>query len=192
MKTIESGSHNVYITLGASNHTDKERHREELYCTHPDATKKLLDIETFSVKIWEPCDGMGHISDVLIENGYNVRRSDLYTRGRDIEQLDFLSNGEEWNGDIITNPPYSCATKMVRKALSVVAEGYKVAMWLRIRYLESAERKRLFEEFPPVRVWISSRRIPCGKEGKFGASAQGYAWFIWQKGHYGETILKWF
>lgn len=192
MKTIESGSHNVYITLGASNHTDKERHRDDLYCTHPDATKKLLDVERFSVKIWEPCDGLGHISDVLIENGYNVRRSDLYTRGRDIEQLDFLSNGDEWNGDIITNPPYSCATKMVRKALSVVAEGYKVAMWLRILYLESAERKRLFEEFPPVRVWISSRRIPCGKEGKFGASAQGYAWFIWQKGHYGETILKWF
>ena len=121
-----------------------------------------------------------------------MRRSDLYTRGRDIEQLDFLTDDEVWDGDIITNPPYSCATGMVRKALSVVAEGRKVVMWLRILYLESAERKRLFEEFPPVRVWISSRRIPCGKDGKFGASAQGYAWYVWKKGYEGETTLKWF
>lgn len=183
---------NVYLTLGASNHAHSERQPEDLYCTHPRAVEELLRVETFSPKIWEPCDGLGHISDVLTAHGYDVCRSDLYTRGRDIEQLDFLTADEVWGGDIITNPPYSCATKMVRKALSVVADGRKIAMWLRILYLESAERKRLFDEFPPVRVWISSRRIPCGKDGKFGASAQGYAWFTWIKGYKGETTLKWF
>lgn len=185
-------SGNVYVTLGASNHALSERQSEDLYCTHPRAVEELLRLETFSTKIWEPCDGLGHISDALTAHGYDVRRSALYTRGRDIEQLDFLTDDEVWDGDIITNPPYSCATGMVRKALSVVAEGRKVVMWLRILYLESAERKRLFEEFPPVRVWISSRRIPCGKDGKFGASAQGYAWYVWKKGYEGETTLKWF
>lgn len=26
----------------------------------------------------------------------------------------------------------------------------------------------------------------------FGSSAAAYAWFIWEKGYKGETILKWF
>lgn len=187
-----SHPNNVYSLIGASSHSKTERQREDLYCTHPKAVEELLKLEQFSPQIWEPCDGLGHISDTLEAGGYDVRRSDLYTRGRDIEQLDFLSANDEWFGDIITNPPYSQATEFVRHALSVVADGYKIAMWLRILYLESMERKRLFEQYPPVRVWISSRRIPCGKEGKFGASAQGYAWFVWQIGYKAPTILKWF
>lgn len=185
-------SANVYSTLGASNHASSERQPEDLYCTHPKAVEELLKLEKFNNPIWEPCDGLGHISDVLIAHGYNVRRSDLHTRGRNIEGIDFLECNERWSGHIITNPPYRQATDFVRKTLAVVADGCKVAMWLRILYLESAERKRLFEEFPPVRVWISSRRIPCGKEGNFGASAQGFAWFVWEKGYKGETTLKWF
>lgn len=182
----------IYSTLGASNHTDKKRHPDDLYCTHPDAVGNLLHIEQIRRRVWEPCDGLGHISDVLTTHGHDVRRSDLHTRGRDIEQLDFLKADGLWDGDIVTNPPYSHATEFVRKALSIVDYDCKVAMWLRILYLESIERQRLFAEYPPVRVWISSRRIPCGKEGQFGASAQGYAWFVWQRGHHGDTILKWF
>lgn len=183
----------VYALLGASNHVPQERQAEDLYCTHPKATEELLKLGIdFDTHIWEPCDGLGHISDTLIANGYQVQRSDKHTRGRDIESLDFLAFEGTWDGDIITNPPYSHATEFVRKALSVVKEGRYVAMYLRILFLESLERQRLFSEFPPVKVWISSRRIPCGREGVFGASAQGYAWYVWEKGHNGDTLLGWF
>lgn len=185
-------SHNVYTTLGASNHSARERQNQDLYCTHPDAVHALMKLEQFSPRIWEPCDGLGHISDTLKQYGYMARRSDLFTRGRDIEQLDFLNQDEIWEGSIITNPPYSCATAFVRKAIETVADGHKVAMWLRILYLESLERKKLFTQYPPRRIWVSSRRIPCGMEGRFGASAQGYAWYIWQKGYQGETTINWF
>ena len=187
-------SANVYTTLGASNHATGERAQYDLYCTHPKAVEELLKLEQFSPQIWEPCDGLGHISDTLIANGYYVRRSDITTRGRDIEQLDFLIyDGKEWQGDIITNPPYSCATDMVRKALSVVADGCKVAMWLRILFLESKHRQDLFKAFPPKRIWVSSSRIPCSdRDGNFRGSAQGYAWYLWQKGYKGETIINWF
>jgi len=168
-------SANVYSTLGASNHAAGERAQYDLYCTHPKAVEELLKLEKFSNCIWEPCDGLGHISNALSQKGYDVRRSDIITRNRDIEQLDFLLyNGKEWLGDIITNPPYSCATDMVRKALSVVADGCKVAMWLRILFLESKHRQELFREFPPKRIWVSSSRIPCSdREGNFRGSAQG-------------------
>ena len=187
-------SANVYSTLGASNHATGERAQYDLYCTHPKAVEELLKLEQFSPQIWEPCDGLGHISDTLAENGYDVRRSDIVTRNRDIEQLDFLLyDGKEWQGDIITNPPYSCATDMVRKALSVVADGCKVAMWLRILFLESKHRQELFREFPPKRIWVSSTRIPCSdREGNFRGNAQGYAWYIWEKGYKGETKIDWF
>lgn len=185
---------NIYSTLGASNHSKAQRAELDLYCTHPKAIEELLKIESFSTEIWEPCDGLGHISDALIANGYNVRRSDILTRGRNIEQLDFLSyNDEIWQGDIITNPPYSCAVEIIRKALSVVADGCKVAMWLRILFLESKHRQILFREYPPKRVWISSSRIECGKNGQFGqGSPQGYMWVIFEKGYKGQTILNWF
>lgn len=187
-------SANVYSTLGASNHATGERAQYDLYCTHPKAVEELLKLEQFSPQIWEPCDGLGHISDTLIANGYDVRRSDITTRGRDIEQLDFLAyDSEQWQGDIITNPPYSCATDMVRKALSVVADGCKVAMWLRILFLESKHRQDLFKAFPPKRIWVSSSRIPCcDRDGNFRGSAQGYAWYLWQKGYKGETKIDWF
>lgn len=104
-------SANVYSTLGASNHAREERAELDLYYTHPKAVEELLKLEKFASQIWEPCDGLGHISGALAGNGYAVRRSDIVTRGRKIEQLDFLSyDGEAWGGDIITNPPYSCAT----------------------------------------------------------------------------------
>lgn len=184
---------NVYSTLGASNHANTERAELDLYCTHPKAVEELLKLEHFSKQVWEPCDGLGHISDVLAANGYNVRRSDIVTRGRDIEQLDFLSYDGRWNYDVVTNPPYSCALPIIRKALEVVADGCKVAMWLRILFLEGKARKEFFGKYPPHRIWISSSRIPCSKNGEsFGASAQGYAWYIWEKGYKGETSINWF
>lgn len=188
-------SHNVYSTLGASNHSARERQNQDLYCTHPDAVHALMKLEQFSPRIWEPCDGLGHISDTLKQYGYIARRSDLFTRGRDIEQLDFLNQDELWEGDIITNPPYSCATAFVRKAIETVADGHKVAMWLRILYLESLERNRLFSSLPPEVIYISSKRIPCAMNGDFkhfSQSAQGYMWVIWRKGYKGKTVIKWF
>lgn len=187
-------SKSVFSLIGASNHSVRERAEFDLYCTHPAATQALLQLENFNgAKIWEPCDGLGHISNVLLKNGYNVRCSDIQRRGRNIEQLDFLEYKESWEGDIITNPPYKHALAMVRKSLEVINEGNKVAMWLRILFLESKVRKALFEQFPPRRIWISSSRIPCSmRDGHFGNSAQGYAWFVWEKGYKGDTIIKWF
>lgn len=149
----KSASRNVFSTLGASNHAKVERAEADLYCTHPEAVERLLEIETFNDSVWEPCCGLGHISGVLERHGLNVRKSDIISRREDIEVFDFLTsnNTEEWPGDIITNPPYNRATEAIYKALSVVKAGCKVAMWLRILFLESQERKKLFTNYPPPR-----------------------------------------
>lgn len=197
MEQPRKSSRNVFSTLGASNHATRDRADADLYCTHPVAVEKLLSLEKFSTDIWEPCCGLGHISDTLEAHGHNVRKSDIISRREDIEVLDFLSEGnsETWHGDIITNPPYSHATPIIYKALDLLAEGQRLAMWLRILFLESLERKKLFSIYPLEVVYISSKRIPCAMNGDFehfSQSAQGYMWAIWRKGYKGETTIRWF
>ena len=51
------------------------------------------------------------------------------------------------------------------------------------------------EKHPPVRVWVSSSRLRCVPNGDFSSkesSAVCYAWFVWKKGHHGETTVRWF
>ena len=113
----------IFSTLGASNHSQKERQSEDYYATDPKAAELLCDVEKFSGKIWEPACGEGHLSEVFRKRGYEVRSTDLIDRGYG-EQKDFLFfNDEDWDGNIVTNPPYRLANEFVYKALEVVRGG---------------------------------------------------------------------
>ena len=114
------------------------------------------------------------------------------------EVYDFLGlDNCSWTGDIITNPPYRLAVDFVYKALRVIPGGNKVAMFLRLQFLEGKSRKDLFARFPPKVIYVSSSRILCAKNGDFarmqaaGGSAVAYAWFVWVKGLRQPTIVKW-
>ena len=197
-----SGNKNsIYKTLGASNHTDKERQSEDYYATEPKAVELLLDLEDFSqLYVWECACGQGHLSEAMEQKGIKVNSSDLVLRGYDKAYMyDFLSeDNKEWKGHIITNPPYKFAKEFVYKALSIVPNGCKVAMFLKVQFLEGKARKKLFEIYPPKTVYISSSRLLCAKNGEFeqmiagGGSAVAYAWFVWEKGFKGQTELQWF
>lgn len=189
------GIKKVFNTLGASSHTKEERQREDYYATDPKAAELLLKLETFNKDVWECACGEKHLANVFLRYGYNVRCSDLVDRcGNEI--YDFLSiDNISWNGDIITNPPYKYAKEFVEKSLSIIPEGNKVAMFLKILFLEGKERKQLFQTNPPKVVYVSSSRITCAKNGnfkKFTSGALAYAWYIWEKGYKGDTIIKWF
>lgn len=196
-KDWTENSNSIYKTLGASNHTDKHRQQQDYYATEPKAVELLLEVEKFSENIWEPACGEGHISKVFEKHGYNVKSTDLIDRGYG-EQQDFLFfNDNKFDGDIITNPPYAMATEFIYKALELIPEGNKVAMFLKVQFLEGKERKVLYKNHPPKIIYVSSSRLLCAKNAEFdkmiegGGSAVAYAWFIWQKGYKGETIIKW-
>lgn len=187
-------SKDVFTTLGASNHSKLERVRHDYYATDPKALELLLEHEEFSLDIWEPAVGGGHLSKVLEDEGYSVRKSDLIPRFKGVEKLDFF-NTEEINyyGDIITNPPFKKAQRFVEKAIEVVSEGSKVAMFLRLQFLETKSRRILFDTHPPKRVYVFSSRVACAPNGDFEnvTNAVAYAWFIWEKGFKGDPIIKW-
>lgn len=197
-KDWTGNSNSIYKTLGASNHTDKEREKDDYYATEPKAAKLLLEVETFSPTIWECAVGAGDLAKVFVEHGHNVRASDIVDRGYpNTEIIDFLTYNEPITTDVITNPPYKVARDFVRHALDLAVDGVKVAMFLKIQFLEGKERKKLFTEYPPKTIYVSSSRLLCAKNGKFaemiagGGSAVAYAWFLWEKGYHGDTIIKW-
>lgn len=135
--------------------------------------------------------------EALQENGYQVRATDIIDRGcPDTEIFDFFT-AKYSPCDIITNPPYKYAKEFVEHAINIVKDGGKVAMFLKLTFLESKSRKALFEKYPPKKIWVFSERVQCAKNGDFetykqsGMTAVAYAWFVWEKNYHGETTVGW-
>lgn len=187
------------MTLGASNHSQTDREPDDYYATEPRAVEILLQHETFSPCVWECSCGGGHITKVLENHGYKVKSSDIVNRGfKDTEIIDFLEVSKndlcKVPMDIITNPPYKYAKEFVEKAIDISADGTKVAMLLKLTFLEGKARRQLFEKYPPKRIYVFSSRIQCAKNGDFKNANSGaicYAWFIWKKGFTGDPIIRW-
>lgn len=193
-QTKRGGGESMYKVIGASNHCSESRQEDDFYATPELATEELIRLEKFNGRILEPSCGQGHISRILEASGYSVESRDLVDRGYGKSGCDFLSsNTTIWNGSVIMNPPYSLAQEFVEKALSIIPDGFKVAAFLKLTFAEGQRRRSLFENNPPARVWISSKRLECGKNGVFtGSSAVAYAWWVWEKGFKGHTEMRWF
>ena len=187
----------VHATLGSRNVATQERVEHDYYATEPAAVEMLLELERFGPTIWEPACGQGHISKVLEKHGYTVISSDLVDRGYGLGGIDFLQRQETGAGvDIITNPPYKYGMEFVENALAVVGNGHKVAMFLKLQFLEGKSRGKLFEKLPPKTVYVSRSRLRCARNGDFeeatNSTAVAYCWFVWEKGYAGDTVIKWF
>lgn len=201
MKDWNGNKKAAFTCLGASNHTDQERQNHDYYATEPKAMELLLQEEQFSPVVWEPACGEGHLSKVLEKHGYEVINTDLvYRRFGAAQSVDFLKlnrSTDYFEGDIITNPPYKYAKEFVEKALELIDDGQKVAMFLKLTFLEGKARKKLFAIAPPKRIYVSSSRLQCAKNGDFEKYGKGvgtaiaYAWFVWEKGYKGDPVIKW-
>lgn len=187
-----------FVCNGATNHSKSGREENDYYATEPKAAEILLEVETFKQTIWECACGQGHLAKVFLKKGYRVIATDLIDRGYGKGNVDFLKCKEmPCDADIITNPPYSIAIEFVEHALDILPVGGKVAMFLKLTFLEGKKRKKLFMNHPPRTIYVSSSRVQCAKNGDFSkykngvGTAVAYAWYVFEKGYYGETIVKW-
>jgi len=191
-------SQKLALMLGASNHSVTDRESNDFYATEPRAVEKLLSVlkrdgVRLSDPLWEPACGQGHISKVLDEAGYEVRSTDLIDRGYG-SVLNFLECEELWRGDIITNPPFKLSAEFIRKSLSLVGVGQRVIFFQRLNFLESAKRFALFQEFPIRYVYVHASRVGTAMGGDFQryhAKSMAYAWYVWEKGYQGDTVMRW-
>ena len=81
MKDWTGNRKSMFVTLGASNHTDKERESNDFYATDPIAIDKLVTVIQLPRKIWECACGTGCLSDRLKDFGHDVISTDLVDRG---------------------------------------------------------------------------------------------------------------
>lgn len=203
----------LFVCNGAKGHALDDREVNDYYATSPEAGELLLELEPQLNNIWENACGEGHLAETFRKAGKLKAVSDLIDRGYHPEDVmksfgkDFLKVTKVWKGDIVTNPPYASSLDWVQHSLDLLEEGRYLALFMKITFLEGKSRKQFFQDNPPIRVWVSSSRIPCAKNGQFTefkknskgelvetkvSSAACYCWYIWQKGYKGPTELKWF
>lgn len=205
-KDWTGNGNSIWKTLGASNHTEKEREADDYYATDGIAIDKLLASKSSPLdRIWECAAGAGHLSERLKQLGYTVYSSDIKDRGYPLDrQLDFLTATEAdvpFDGylfDILTNPPYKKAKEFVLKSLELLPKNGGLYMFLKLTFLEGKARyNEIFSKTPPYKVYVFSERVMCAKNGEFermkagGGSATAFAWFIWRKGYTGKTVVEW-
>lgn len=183
MKDWTGNAGSIFKTLGASNHTDRERETDDFYATSPRAIDALLEYADMHLphKIWEPSCGTGCLSLRLMELGYDVISTDLIDRGFGTGGVNFFEQRQMPDGCqcIVTNPPYKYATEYVRHSLRLLPDGGWLCLFLKTTFAEGQERYReIFSPTPPhfgiavrgartlrqerrFRGYASRRRLSC-------------------------------
>jgi hypothetical protein len=168
----------------------------DLYQTPPAAVHALLRVEALPKVIWEPACGPGAIVNVLRGAGYRVFASDLKNYGcRDSDGgVDFLMERSVPYGveAIVTNPPFKIGGEFVAHALALGVP--KVAMLLRLQFLESERRNAILDGGLLARVYPFAKRLPMmhrdGWDGRKARSAMAFAWFVWEATHRGRAEIQ--
>lgn len=168
---------------------DRRKHVDGLYETPAFAIEALLEREKFNGITWEPACGKGNISSAIKGCIASDIRTDSFIAGK--KGVDFLKADTAVVNNIVTNPPYSLAERFVIKALE--STDKKVAMLLRLLFLEGKSRYQLFQTTPLKAVYVFSGRIACKPEdpNKAVRRAMAFAWFVWEHRYVKKPCIEW-
>lgn len=195
-KDWTGNSNSIWKTLGASNHTDKERQNEDFYATDPIAIDKLRKVYDIPEKVWECSCGEGHLSKRLLSFGHQVYSSDLIDRGYGVTGMDFLMEQSfPWVGYdledccILTNPPFKLSVDFIEHALRIVPYDHTpIIMLMKTTALEGKGRwERLYSKGYLHALYQFRERLLCAKNADFksmrngGGSAVAYAFYIFMR-----------
>lgn len=188
----------------AGGNPSRGRVKNDFYATSPSDTHAFLDqlyqdgFDLNHQTILEPCAGMGHIVDVLLErtHGTVVESYDINPLRDDILYNDYLNNKIGKKYDVVfTNPPFKLAKEFIDQSL-LIAD--KVFIFAKIQFLEGINRKEWFKQLPLKYVYVYSFRatpLRNGQEtdenGKKWANTMCFAWYVFDNEYNGEPIVRW-
>ena len=169
-----------------------QRVASDFYPTPRETTLALLNREKFEGNVWECAVGDGSMAKVIVEFNRICYCSDI-RNDEDIygeKGIDFLKSNKQFD-NIITNPPYNLAQKFIEHALKCANK--KVAMLLKLVFLEGVTRYDLFKSTPLKKVYVFCKRQNIRAKSYKGdnSSMIAYAWFIWDKSFKGEPTIDW-
>jgi len=170
------------------------READDFYPTPPEPTRAFLAVENGRLSdfpfIWEPAAGDGAMVRIIEEHGHRCIGTDLIDRGAGFEIRNFYDFNTAHAAAIVTNPPFAECNRdpgWVRFALEGLGVEY-MALLLPVNWMGSGtERAALWSQYPPARVYLMRWRIDFTGQG---APPMLNAWYVWDRKHQGETLLR--
>ena len=186
----------------ADNEMDERVKVYDGYHTPLIAVQTLLEREDLAGYVWEPAAGFFKIVNPLHKAGIKVFSSDIcdwHDKIQVVKDFALYKSPPKFlrdkNFDIVTNPPFSKAQMFVEKAMELLPKGCRLYLLLRLQFLEGNKRRALFKKYPPYKVWVYSFRLPRMHrfffKGNKGGTVLCFAWFCFEKGYKGKTIIDW-
>jgi hypothetical protein len=173
-----------------------EREPDEFYPTPPEPTRAFLHAEIDRLRdfptIWEPAAGDGAMVREMESLGFTVRASDLIDRGCGADIRSFYEFPVAPSVAIVTNPPFAeCGwgngkARWLFHALETLDVDY-MALLLNWSWPGAGGLAPFWSRFPCARVYLMRWKIDFTGQG---APPMLNAWFVWDKAHQGETVLR--
>jgi hypothetical protein len=172
------------------------READDFYPTPPEPTRAFLAVELDRLRqfrtIWEPAAGDGAMVREMEALGLGVGASDIVDRGCGAEIRSFYDFDKAPARAIVTNPPFSeCGwgngkARWLKHALDTLDVDY-MALLLNWTWPGAGGLAGFWRDHPCARVYLMRWKIDFTGQG---APPMLNAWFVWDKKHEGETVLR--
>lgn len=173
-----------------------EREENEFYPTPAEPIRAVIHAELDRLKdfplIWGPACGTGVIGAELRAHGICTVESDLIDRGCGAEIRDFYDFKEAPAPAILENPPFAeCGwgngkARWLYHALDVLGIEY-MGLLMNWGFPGAGGLAPFWAKHSPARVYLMRWKIDFTGQG---APPMLNGWFIWDKKHEGETVLR--
>lgn len=174
------------------------READDFYPTPPEPTRAFLSAELNRLRdfvtIWEPACGDGCMGREIETLGLDVFYSDIVDRGCRALIQSFYEFREcsRPSRAIVTNPPYqevgwgNGKARWLYHALDELQIEY-MALLLNWSFPGAGGLGPFWAKHPPARVYLMRWKIDFTGQG---APPMLNGWFIWDRAHKGETVLR--
>jgi hypothetical protein len=188
----------VRLLDGSYSHSEEglEREKDEFYPTPPEPIRALLHAEIDRLRdfdlIWDASAGDGALVREMESVGLKVYASDLIDRGCGAEIRDFYDYTDGPSKASVQNPPFDqCGwgngkARWLYHALDVLGLEY-MALLMNWGWPGAGGLAPFYAKHPPARVYLMRWKIDFTGQG---APPMLNAWFVWDKQHKGETVLR--
>ena len=167
------------------------RRAGDFYPSPPEITQALLQVETFTGRIWEPCAGDGAMLKVLKRAGYtDVIASDFNPRAEGIAKRSVFDVKTPVAHNVVTNPPFQLddgrdAADIIEHLLSL--RPRKLALVLKSSFWHAKGRAGLFERTMPAAIYpLLWRPDFLG----LGRPTMEVMWTVWRFGNREYPIYR--
>lgn len=173
-----------------------ERNPDDFYPTPPEPIRSFLHAELERLRdfesVWDPSAGDGALVREMEAVGLNVIASDLIDRGAGYALKNFYDFSKAPSKCSVQNPPFSeCGwgngrARWIKHALDTLDLDY-LALLMNWSWPAAGGLGPFWSSHPPGRVYLMRWKIDFTGQG---APPMLNGWFVWDKQHEGETVLR--